>query len=521
MEEYEELKDNEILVAYMNASFVQVGASDSVIRELNDFFTIDVPGAKFTPAYKNKKWDGKKRIFNIMTQTLPVGLLSMLKTEFASPRNYVVKEYDQMDLGQKISPDTLATFLNDLSVCAHGEKIEYHPHQKEAVFHCINNPRTTVSSPTSSGKSLIIYSLIRWYLKDTPKNILLIVPTVSLVLQMYSDFEDYSGTNGWSVEDNCHKIYAGQEKDSKKPVTISTWQSMQHKPAGYFQKFDVVICDEVHLAAAAVISKVVESSSNAYVRFGFTGTLQDAKCHRLVILGHFGPEKRVIETKELMDQGYISNLLIKCVLFKYKPEDIKELERLVNTGKKANKNGYAIESEYIVNHSGRMNNLVALIISLKGNTLVLFNLIKHGKDIFKRLNELNDRHNLNKTILFISGETPADIREEMRDIMEKNEDVIAIASYGTTSTGVSVRNIKNVVFGSPRKSKITVLQSIGRGLRKNEGKEYVTLYDIVDDLSRKTKKGNTKLNYSTKHFAERFSIYQRERFNFKTMVKNL
>lgn len=283
-----------------------------------------------------------------------------------------------------------------------------------------------------------------------------------------------------------------------------------------------LIISNCHLATGDQISKIVQSSTNAYVRYGFTGTLQDAKCHKLVILGHFGAEKRVIETKELMELGHIANLLIKCVLFKYSPEDIKTLERAVSAGKKSNKNGYAIEIDYIVSHAKRMSNLVALIMSLKGNSLVLFNQVeKHGKVIFKRLQELNEKHNLGKTVLYISGETAADIREDVRAVMEQNDNVITVASYGTTSTGVSIRNIKNVVFASPTKAKIRVLQSIGRGLRKNEGKDKMTLYDVVDDFSRKTKGGNLKLNYVMKHFTERYSLYQREKFEIKTLLKDL
>jgi len=522
MEEDFELKEGEIVCAYHNASFITIVAEDSVLKEINEFFTFDVPGAKFSPAYRAKKWDGRKRLFNIMSQQLPAGLFASLKTDFAIPRNYTIKEYDTISSNSSISPDTLASFLNELNVHSRESKIEYHPHQKEAIYYCINDTRVTVSSPTSSGKSLIIYSLIRWHLNNNVAKILLIVPTVSLVLQMFSDFEDYSSANEWSTEKHCHKIYSGQEKDSPKPVIISTWQSMQTKPAGYFQQFDAVIGDECHLTQANALTKIIEASTNAYVRYGFTGTLQDAKCHKLVILGHFGAEKRDIETKELMELGHIANLLIKCVLFKYSPEDIKTLERAVSAGKKSNKNGYAIEIDYIVSHAKRMSNLVALIMSLKGNSLVLFNQVeKHGKVIFKRLQELNEKHNLGKTVLYISGETAADIREDVRAVMEQNDNVITVASYGTTSTGVSIRNIKNVVFASPTKAKIRVLQSIGRGLRKNEGKDKMTLYDVVDDFSRKTKGGNLKLNYTMKHFAERYDLYQREQFEIKVLIKEL
>jgi superfamily II DNA or RNA helicase len=283
-----------------------------------------------------------------------------------------------------------------------------------------------------------------------------------------------------------------------------------------------VVVSNCHLAAASQMSKIMESSVNAHIRYGFTGTLQDAKCHQLVILGHFGAEKRVIETKELMDMGIITQLLVKCVIFKYPEEESVNLAKVINAKKRNGGNGYQTEIDYIISHKSRMNNLIGLILSLKNNSLVLFNFVdRHGKVLYNKMKEMNEKHKLGKTILYISGETEADIREETRGIMEVNDNVILVASYGTCATGMNIRNIHNVVSAAPYKSKIKILQAIGRGLRKNENKDGVVWYDVVDDLSYKTRKGNLKQNYALLHFAERFNIYKAEKFEFKVISKSI
>lgn len=518
------MNSDEIHVALLNATFMQIAADEGILRELHEYFTFDVPGAKFMPLYKHKVWDGKKRLFNLANQTLYTGLFFKLE-EFAGSRQLKIISYDESLCAsdKKCNTGDFKAFLGDLSPQSKNEDIKPHLYQEEAILYCINNPRSTVVSPTSSGKSLIIYSLIRWYLNQNPSmNILLVVPTVSLVLQMYSDFQDYSTKNGFNTEKHCHKIYSGQEKSTNKPVIISTWQSMQNMKKQYFQRFDMVIVDEVHGAASKELSSIMESSSNAYIRYGFTGTLQDTKCHKLVILGHFGAEKKVIETKELMDKGFISQLMINCIVFEYTEESAIELRKKITAAKKGkNKKsvaaiGYATEIDHIVSHEDRMNNLVALSLSLKNNSLILFNLVdKHGKVIYNRIKFEIENRKIDKKVYFIDGSVKAETREDYRALMEKNDNIILVASYGTTSTGVSIKNIHNVIFASPSKSKIKVLQSIGRGLRKNENKDRVVLYDIVDKISYTTKQGNEKTNYVFHHFLERWKIYKHEGFNYK------
>lgn len=501
-------KFGELHVVKMNATYMQIGADPSILQEMNDFFSFEVPGAQFMPKVKYGMWDGRKRLFNYANQTLYVGLYAHLVV-FARDRKYKIIEYESILPVEEATLSKCKQFIEGLDIHSDGNKITPYYFQEDSIFHCLTNYRATIVSPTSSGKSLIIYALSEYHRRQGRK-ILIIVPTVSLVLQLYSDFKDYSSEIEWEAKDHCHKIYSGQEKDSIKPIIISTWQSMQHKPPAYFKKFDVVIVDEVHGAKADQLVKILENSNNAHIRYGFTGTLDDTECHKLVIVGLLGPDKKVIGTKQLMDEGYVANLTIKVFMLKYSEESRKALRKLILAAKKIGGNGYQAEMEYIVTNPVRMRQLVGLCNATKGNTLILFQYVeKHGKPIVAQLKKQTD-----KKIYYISGEVKAEEREKIRKLMETENNVILCASYGTFSTGVSVKNIHNVVFASPSKSKIKVLQSIGRGLRMSKTKISVTLFDIVDDLTYKAKK-NDYPNYTIRHFWERWRIYKSEKFKVK------
>lgn len=504
----------EIHVVAMNATYIQIGADASILSEINDYFTFEVPGAKFMPSFKYGAWDGKKRMYSHVNQTLYLGLYSQL-IQFATERDYKVIEYDSIYPKDVVKFDKMKDFMKGLDIHAGGNKITPHYYQETAIDHALNNPRSTIVSPTSSGKSLIIYSLVRWHLQNN-RRILIIVPTINLVMQMYSDFKDYSSEIEWDTNEHCHKIYSGQEKDSIKPVIISTWQSMQHNKADHFKKYDVVIVDEVHGAKSDQITKIMDRSINAFYRYGFTGTLQDAKIHKLVIIGLFGPAKKIIGTKTLMDEGFVAKLSIKVIMLHYSDECKKELRGLTVAAKKSKGNGYAAEMDFIVNHQRRMDTVINLTTVLQGNTLVLFQYVeKHGKVIYEKLLQ-----NSEKRVYYISGETNPDERERIRCEMETRNDIILVASLGTFSTGVSVKNIHNIVQASPSKSKIKVLQSIGRGLRISKTKDSVTLYDIVDNITYKARKHEYQ-NYTLKHFWERWKIYREEKFRVRVYERSL
>tara|TARA_R110001606_G_scaffold96378_3_gene213502 strand:- start:16586 stop:18064 length:1479 start_codon:yes stop_codon:yes gene_type:complete len=485
-----------IKVTEKDAVHIKVETDDiGILSEINDFFTFDVPGAKFMPAYRSRMWDGKARLFNMYAQELPYGLLEYLK-EFCEQLEYKLK-IDLPMHGDAVSTQYIEKFTSDLNLHSKGEKITIRDYQIEAVKQGIEKSRSLLLSPTASGKSLIIYALMRYYQQSNKKQ-LIIVPTTSLVEQMYGDFQDYASEVDWQVSENCHRIYGGKEKTNEFPITISTWQSIYKYPKAWFEKFDVVYGDEAHLFKAKSLTSIMGKCLTAPYRFGTTGTLDGTKTHRLVLEGCFGSVFNVTTTKELMEAGALAKLKITCLLLDYPDAEKKSVIKM----------SYQEEMDFLVSNEKRNTVLTNLSITQKGNTLVLFQYVeKHGKILYERIkNKVAE----GRSVYFVYGGTDAEQREQIRALTETKQDAIIVASYGTFSTGINIRQLHNVIFASPSKSRVRNLQSIGRGLRKGENKLECNLFDIGDDLSWKSKK-----NYTLTHMIERIKLYNEEGFNYK------
>lgn len=475
---------------------VYVEAEDSVCREIADFFTFEVPGAKFMPSYRNRYWDGKIRLYNVNKRELYIGLIPHL-LKFAKQLEYKV-QVDIDPIGEKMSHEEVTEFTDVLKLHSQKKPIQIRDYQKQAVHEGINTGRTLLLSPTASGKSLIIYSLVRYHQAMGRKQ-LIVVPTTSLVEQMYGDFRDYSTHNGFKVSKYCHRIYGGKEKSNAADVVISTWQSIYKFPQDWFDQFDVVYGDEAHLFKAKSLMTLMDKCKNARFRIGTTGTLDGTKTHKLVLEGVFGPVYKVTSTKKLMDDKQLADLKIVCMLLKYTDEERKLVSKM----------NYQEEMDFLVAHEKRNKTISNLTAAQKGNTLVLYQYVeKHGEVLY---NMMKNDHT-NRTIYFVHGGTETDQREQIRALTEKSDNTIIIASYGTFSTGINIRNLNNVVFASPSKSRIRILQSLGRGLRKSEIKTKCNLFDIGDDLSWKEKK-----NYTLNHVLERIKMYNEENFNYKVV----
>ena len=376
------------------------------------------------------------------------------------------------------------------SICSHQPR----KYQVEGVFGALKHNRKLLISPTASGKSLMIYSLVRYYV-DKGQKILLIVPTTSLVEQMYKDFEDY----GWNVESYCHRIYSGREKSNDAPVTITTWQSVYKLDRSFFEEYNVVIGDEAHLFKSKSLISIMTKLHHAKYRFGFTGTLDGTQTHKWVLEGLFGPSYKVTRTDELMRQGHLSQLDIQCLVLKHKPQTFE---------------AYNDEIEYLISHEQRNKFITNLALDLKGNSLVLYSRVEaHGAVLYDKINN-NKRDD--RKVFFIHGGVDAEERELVREITEKEKNAIIVASYGTFSTGINIKNLHNVIFASPSKSRVRNLQSIGRVLRKGKDKVKAILYDIADDCSTKNRR-----NYTLNHLIERIKIYNEENFNYEIITIQL
>lgn len=282
-------------------------------------------------------------------------------------------------------------------------------------------------------------------------------------------------------------------------VYCATWQSIYKQPPSWFKKFGMIYCDEVHGAKALSIKGIMEKTPDCEFKIGTTGTTGSKKVNDLLIQGVFGRIKKTVTTKELMDRKQVAKLTIKCVSFLYPDIDRKNCRNMT----------YQEEVQYLVNHNERNQQIVDSLGDMDGNHLVLANKVDH----VKILHEMITKKYPDRNIYIIHGKTSKEERENIRLTVDKDNKSTVIATYGTFSTGVSVRNINHVIFGSGSKSEIRVLQSLGRGLRLSEIKNSVILWDIVDDLSIKKNK-----NFLLKHFIERFKIYTKEQFDLE-MVK--
>jgi superfamily II DNA or RNA helicase len=475
-----------LIISKKNEVYLYIKAEPHVYYELADQFTFEVPNAKFSPQYKNKYWDGKIRLFNTQTGEIYIGLLDRI-IRFCEDHQYTYEFADNkfyglpFEINDRISKEGVKDYMTAISRHAPRD------YQVEGVYDALRHNRKLLISPTASGKSLMIYSVVRYYV-EKQQNILIVVPTTSLVEQMYKDFADY----GWDVGSYCHKIYAGKERETDSQVIITTWQSIYKLPKQYFARFNVVVGDEAHQFKSKSLISIMTKLCDAKYRFGFTGTLDGSQTHKWVLEGLFGPSYKIINTDELMKKGHLAKLDIKILLLKHPPNRFEVFED---------------EVQYIINHSKRNNFIKNLTLDLKGNTLVLFSRVEgHGQPLYNLINndKIDDRH-----VFFIHGGVETEERERVREITEKENNAIIVASYGTFSTGINIRNLHNVVFASPSKSRIRNLQSIGRVLRKGENKVKATLYDIADDISYKSRK-----NYTLNHLIERIKIYNEENFNY-------
>ena len=476
-----------LVISKKNEVHLQVKSDTHVYYELSDYFTFEVPGAKFMPQYRSKYWDGKIRLFSNHTGEIYVGLLDKL-IQFCEDHNYTYQFEDNkyygtpFEVNKMISKEGVKDYMEYIS------KYKPRDYQIEGVYDALKYNRRLIVSPTASGKSLMIYSIVRYFVEQN-KNTLIVVPTTSLVEQMYKDFSDY----GWDVGSYCHKIYAGKDRETNSQVIITTWQSIYKLPRKYFERFDVVLGDEAHQFKSKSLVSIMTKLSNAKYRYGFTGTLDGTQTHKWVLEGLFGPSYKIIKTDELMKKGHLAKLDINVLLLKHPPNKFETFED---------------EVQYIISHNQRNKFIKNLALDLRGNTLILFARVEnHGRPLFDLINKSNIIESRN--VFFVHGGVATEDREQIREITESENDAIIVASYGTFSTGINIKNLHNIIFASPSKSRIRNLQSIGRVLRKGNQKTRATLYDIADDISYKSRK-----KYTLNHLIERIKIYNEENFDY-------
>ena len=490
----------DIVCRLKDYSMLYVDVDAGLAAEISDYFSFFVPGYKFMPAYKNKVWDGKIKLFNRMTGELSAGLYVYL-IKFAAERSYTL-DTEESDYGLPVPDQLPLQSLPDLLADA---KLPFQPrdYQYDAIETALKRSRAILLSPTGSGKSFIIYLIAKYWLQSiadgNASKVLVIVPTTSLVEQMHQDFVDY----GQDSRD-MHKIYSGKDKDTDRAIVISTWQSIYKLPKKWFEQFGMVLGDECHGFKSKSLSSIMNKATEAKYRYGFTGTLDGTQTHKLVLEGLFGPVYQVTTTKALQDNETLAALDIKVLLLNYSD----------NIRKEFGKQTYQDEINFIIGNESRNNFIRNLAVSTTGNTLVLYQRVDaHGKPLYDLINNKVEQ---GRKVFFVSGDTATSDREAIRRIVEKQSNAIIVASLGTFSTGINIRNLHNIIFASPSKSQIKVLQSIGRGLRQSDNGVTTKLFDVADDLH-----WGRRNNFTLMHSAERVKMYDKEQFNYEIVKVDL
>lgn len=494
-----------IRVERHSESFVRVFAEREIQAEIKDFFTFKAPGYRFHPKYKAKLWDGNISMYNMQTCMLPGGLTRLLNHYAEStqtPIDFVESKQFSSFEEDDISREDVQSFADSLNLSdGNGNPIAPKDYQIDAVHHALRRRRICLSMPTGSGKSLTIYIIMRWMLARDLR-VCLIVPSISLTKQMLSDFIEYSTLSGFDCDEIATLLYSGQERNFEPPLLISTWQTiskMIKKTHGVsvINSYDAIIVDEAHTAKGTELQKILQMATDVSYRIGTTGTVDKEKVNELTIIGNLGPVEKIVTTAELIESGDLSGLLIKSMIMQY-PEEIRKTNKALD---------YVGEIDFICNHSFRTRAIASIGLSSPGTTLILCSRIEaHLLPIYEYIAAKAEKYG--KEVFMIHGGIDPDERERIRKYAIANPGIILVCSYQTCQQGVNIPNIENVVFAGPSKSMIRVLQSIGRGIRRSNGKCMMTLYDFVDDMRYK-KYTNTLFT----HFLERMKIYRSEKFD--------
>jgi len=473
----------DVVIEKKDETHLRIYTSDSIAREFNEYFSFEIPNAIHIARRKGinyDKWGGKKKLFHMNTRTLYVGLLHKL-VALCKRRGYTY-EID-FEITEEVDHDEVDMLIDNLEL-----PDEPYYFQRDAVKFVLENKRSLILSPTSSGKSAIMYMISQL----THGRTLITVPTISLVNQLRDEFIFY-GADPRSIQTiNMH----APDKDIRAPIVISTWHSVYELPTEWFDHFNVLMGDEAHGYKSTSLVQMMEAAANVPYKIGLTGTTDDVQVNEMVLEGLFGRRFVTTTLRDMIDDGIASDIEIVCLVLDY-PEEARKL---------AKKMKYEDEKRFVHNHEWRNHFIVNLsAASPRLNTLTLFQKIEeHGHKLLALAEPRTD-----KQVHYIHGKVDVEIRDAIKRILEADAGNSLYASYGTFSTGENVKNLHEIIFASPYKSKIKVLQSIGRGARKHASKTKIRVYDIVDDLS-----WNGKDNTLLEHFKSRVEIYNKEYLDY-------
>jgi len=502
---------------------IRIHANLGIREQLEQVFRFRPENYQFTPKYKAGLWDGYIRMFNAYTCLMYTGLM---KEVIDHCKRYSYSCYVDPKLlnYEKLTYDNIEDwFKNDLKPTTDdGKPLDIRDYQLDAIFKSIKFRRILLESATNSGKSAVIYAIMKWLFEnDKIESALVVVPTIDLVNQMYSDFDEYSQhpDNDFVSADWVHKIFGGEDKWTDKPIVVSTWQSIKDMPPEWFEQFGCMIGDEAHGCEAKSLVKIIQNMPNCLYKIGMTGSLKDFEGSRFNLMGLFGPIVKIITAKEMIKRGDSTPLKIEGIMLEYSQRErkvlaaekrklAKENKELQESGKPKNNGAeYNFEKDFIIDHIERRKFVRNLAVTREGNTLVLFRFERHGRQLYEDIKAVTPD---DRPVFYVDGKIKTKIRTQIRKITDKYTNAIIVASYGTFSTGINIKSLKHLILAFPYKSKIKIVQSIGRMLRKFKGKDVAMMWDICDDLQWKTKS-----NYAKDQFIERLKIYRNEQHAYK------
>lgn len=475
-------------------------ATELELEQITISLTKRIDSWRFNPLVKRGVWDGYVSYIKD-DKWIPAGLWRYVLQ--------VCKDYNleieingiKRLLDANINAEKFEQWANDFFK---GAEITPRDYQIETAYNILKFRKCLAELATSAGKTLISFLTIAYMLeKGKAEKILMIVPNVSLVIQAHEDFHDYNYMNRIPLK--IQQIFAGQKIKSNKNIIIGTYQSLTKKSAEYFAQFDAVLVDETHKAKSASIKTILQKCTNAQYKFGLSGTIpKDGTLDKLTLMSQTGPVISEVKAAFLQEQGHIAKCFVKVIEMNYATDSQRLAFQELAQNKYENKDVFQLEQHFVITSDARLEFISSVIGRVPRNSLVLFHRIEHGKRLYEKL-----RQESNKRVYYVDGGTDKDIREEYKKKMESGDEVVIVASYGTFSTGISIKKIHSIFFTESFKSEVIIRQSIGRGLRQHESKDKVLIIDFVDNI--RTQEWD---NYLWKHGKARQSIYKQEKFEY-------
>jgi len=521
---------------------VVTDASRIEYHQLKVWLSRHVKGYKFMPAFKMGIWNGQQTYFK--DGRINLGLWKeCVKAAREIGSSFQLENKEDFPLNREVTQESVKEFCekffkNHKVKDKSGKWVSFMPydHQIETAFKILKNRYCMAEVATSGGKSLIISIVMFYTLKNLNPDakFLMIVPSITLVTQFYDNLLEYNyGENSLAQlrSDKLESLlrdedYYGpcnlriEEVMSDKPrkhsgvqdanVYIGTYQSLEKWPKKFFQQFHTISCDEAHGAKAKTTLTILKKTfGHAYSRFGVSGTFPpEDSCEILTIQSVLGPLITEVSAKQLKDKGIITPMKIKALIMNHNdPAFARQMDEIKRGG--LGKEILNFEKKYIQESEQRKEIIGKIIDKCDKNTLILFHSIEHGKAL---LDFLSKRCG-DKEFFYIDGEVKNKKREEIKNKMEETggKVKILIASFGTLSTGVSIKAIFNVIFADSFKSEQIIIQSIGRALRLHKDKSTAYIFDLVDVFTE-----NNPKNILYRHFLERKKFYFKREYPYST-----